>query len=181
MLNLILAGILDLIEESIKTLFGLFSGIFDFSLQKFANLFPIAAEMYKMLRAIGLGLVLAIAIFQLVKYFVGPLARTTEKPQVILLRAFFSVFLIYMVPYVLEQIFNITGLIFNDFASLDVEIGEGKSALKNAFSDIGNNILSGMTSWISGIGTAGVLFGVILGIVLIVQFLKMTKKKLLKV
>lgn len=173
MINLILAGLLDLIEESIKVLFGLFTGIFDFSLQKFANMFPIAGQLYEMLRAIGIGLIIAIAIFQLFKYFVGPMARTTEKPLVILLRAFFALFLVFMAPYVLEQIFNFTGLIFNDFATLEIDVGEGKSAVVNALDDVGNNALSGIVTWISGLGTAGVLFGIILGVVLAIQFVKM--------
>lgn len=175
MLNLILSGILDLIDESIQVLFGLFSGIFDFSLQKFSQMFPVAYTLYGMIRAVGLGLIIAIAIFQLFKYFVGPLARVTEKPQMILLRAFFAIFLVFTAPYVLEQIFTFTGWIVYDFANVDAETGEISALFSAATTENGILVSLGtdLLNWATGLGAAGVLFGIVLGIVLIVQFTKM--------
>lgn len=180
MLNLILSGIFELVEEAIEVLFNMFAGIFDFSLDQFARMFPVASELYNYIRAVGLGLVIAIAIVQLCKYFVGPLAKTTEKPQVILLRTFFAVFLVFMAPYVLEQIFNFTGLIFNDFAGLREDsrgifglIGDTAEGAGGVEGIVVGGLANGLFEFVTGLGAIGVTFGIVLGIVVIIQFVKM--------
>ena len=182
MLTLILEGIFELIEEAIEILFQLFSGLFNFSLSNFTERIPAAALMYNLMRALGLGLVLAIAIYQIMKYFAGPLAKTTEKPQAILLRTFFSVFLIFFAPYILEAVYDLTGIIVNDFINVDPDTslrdltGASLSAediASDAVSFVGVSFASDLVNYLTGLGVVGILFGIVLGIVLIVQFTKM--------
>lgn len=182
MLALILEGVFELIEAAIRLVFNLFAGLFSFSLPDFTRRIPAAATMYTMMRALGLGLVIAIAIYQIMKYFVGPLAKTTEKPQAILLRTFFAVFLIFFAPYVLEAVYNLTGVIFLDIASADTTVdlsaltGEAvtlETVMSDSFTVIATNFASDLVTSMTGIGTVGILFGIVLGIVLIIQFLKM--------
>lgn len=175
MLALILEGIFELVEASIDIIFSLFAGLINFNLPDFNKNIPAAATMYSMIRALGLGIVLAIAIFQIMKYFVGPLAKTTEKPQAILIRTFFSIFLIFFAPYVLEAVFSITGVIFLDFSSVDTNVSavSDASLIESAAEAVGVTFASDLLAWATGLGTVGVLFGIVLGIVLIVQFMKM--------
>lgn len=173
MLALILEGIFDLVGEAINVLFDLFAGLISFDLAKFNDNVPAASSMYSMMRALGLGLVIGIAIFQITKYFVGPFAKTTEKPQAILLRTFFAVFLIFFAPYVLEAIFNITGVIFMDFFSHEVPHGSETITIGTVSNDLGVMLASDLITWSTGLGSVGIVFGIVLGVVLIIQFVKM--------
>lgn len=181
MMELILQFFASLARDALIEVFELFDGMMEFDLSAFLEKFPVASTFYTMFQALGVGLVLTIAVIQLFKYFTaGTLSRVTEHPMTILLRAFFAVFLIFMGNYVLNFAFDLTKGIYIDFAS---KLSTGSSfpgALLNAAGDaweqgttwyqlVGEMIITGF----SGVGAVGLLFTLVLCVCLIVQFCKM--------
>ncbi len=170
MLELILEFFMELIAEALTILFGLFNKIMEFRVDAFPSIFPTASRFYAMFQAIGIGLVMTIAIYNMFKFFAGPLTKTTERPTTILVRTFFAIGLIYFGNYILNIVFDATASIYNAFVetgNLDVI----SNTLSNSASFGGELVSIGIAA------TAGssviMLFMIILCISLVIQFTKM--------
>lgn len=170
MLEMILNFFVDMVADFLKILIGLFNTIMVFDLAKFGQIFPVAHTFYVMFQAIGIGLVMTIAIFNLFKFFAGPLTRTTEKPTSILIRSFFAIGLIYFGNYLLSIIFDATHAIYDAFTTAITDT----SAL-DAFGQQGS-----MEGAIAGDAAGAVVGGptillimIIICIALVIQFVKM--------
>ena len=178
MLTLILEFFTSLAKDLLVDAFALFAGVIDFDLGQFVVDFPVAKTFYGMFQAIGVGLVLAIAIIQIMKFYVGPLARTTEHPTTIAIRAFFAIFLIFFGNYILNFVFDITRGIFIDFAAISseatVSIGEIMEGVGNNFVDrFGTIAVEGIVGGITFSAGAALFITLIALTCIIVQFIKM--------
>lgn len=170
MLELILNFFVELIADALTILFNLFNEIMEFDLNEFAAIFPTASRFYAMFQALGIGLVMTIAIFNLFKFFAGPLTKTTERPTTILIRAFFAIGLIYFGNYILNLVFQATASIytaFTDVAQLDVITNSLSNS--SSFEQEAGIIVVGVTAGSSVI----LLFMIIMCVCLVVQFVKM--------
>lgn len=170
MLELILNFFVELIADALTILFNLFNEIMEFDLNEFAAIFPTASKFYAMFQALGIGLVMTIAIFNLFKFFAGPLTKTTERPTTILIRAFFAIGLIYFGNYILNLVFQATASIytaFTDVAQLDVITNSLSNS--SSFEREAGIIVVGVTAGSSVI----LLFMIIMCVCLVVQFVKM--------
>lgn len=170
MLELILNFFVDMVADFLKMLIGVFNTIMVFDLTKFGQIFPVAHTFYEYFQAIGIGLVMTIAIFNLFKFFAGPLTRTTEKPTSILVRSFFAIGLIFFGNYILSIVFDATHSIYDAFTGAITDT----SAL-DAFAD-----QSSLEGAIAGDAAGAVVGGptilllmIIICIALVIQFVKM--------
>lgn len=177
MLEMILDFFVDMVGDFLKVLIGLLNSIMIFDLDKFAQIFPHATTFYSMFQAIGIGLVMTIAIFNLFKFFAGPLTRTTERPTSVLIRSFFAVGLIYFGNYILSLVFNATSTIYNAFTDAITKNPDGTIQL-DALGNFGSrtSVESGLASEAAGVAVGGpviLLIMIIICIALVVQFIKM--------
>ena len=78
-------------------------GLLSFDLSTFISYFPAAATLYTVIQAVGVGLVLGIAVFQLLKFFAGSLAEQRDTPTQIIVRTVLAIVLIYAGNYLLEM------------------------------------------------------------------------------
>ena len=68
---------------------------YELSLERFVQYFPIAGTLYATIRGIALGLVIGIAIINLLKFFLAPLGRVSENPTILMFRTFMAVGFVY--------------------------------------------------------------------------------------
>lgn len=107
MFNSLFANLLNWIAEALDFVITWVLELLGFSLSFFPENFPVISTMYTILQGVGVGLVVAIAAFQLIKYFTGPLAEVSTNPIEIGVRAALSIALIWFGNYFLEGIVNL--------------------------------------------------------------------------
>lgn len=80
---------------------------YELSLERFVQYFPIAGTLYATIRGIALGLVIGIAIINLLKFFLAPLGRVSENPTILMFRTFMAVGFVYFGGHILEFMIEI--------------------------------------------------------------------------
>ena len=177
MLEMILDFFVDMIGDFLKVLIGILNSIMIFDLKTFTATFPHASTFYSMFQAIGIGIVMAIAIFNLFKFFAGPLTRSTERPTSVLVRAFFAIGLIYFGNYILSLVFEATAGIYNAFTDTITKTADGKIAI-DALNNFGSrSTFEGEVGALAATVVVGdatiMLIMIIVCIALVIQIVKM--------
>lgn len=111
-----MAGLIDLIISFVQSMFT-------FNLSFFTENFPIITSLYTVIQGIGIGLAIAIAIVQLMKYFWGPLADVKTTPLEIAVRLLISIALIWVGNYILEGIINLFSYPYVKLSNIDTMSG----------------------------------------------------------
>ena len=94
--------------EALETIVEVFLGALQLDLAVFVEVFPFAVVSFKIFQAIGMGLVLSIALFQLTKFFAGQLAETKDTPVRILIRSVLATSLIWFGGHFISIIVDLT-------------------------------------------------------------------------
>lgn len=170
MMELICNWIIEAVTALLVVTFNIISDVITFDLQAFSNNIPAASTLYEVLKGIGIGLAVSIAVFQIFKFFTLAIKDVKDRPIAILIRLFFAIGLIYFGNYILEIIFNVTAIIYGSIA----ENSQDLSGLFEAFSSPEQYILDGeIATDIIGINAAYGLITIVCSITLIIQFVKM--------
>lgn len=103
LLGWLLSGIIDMLSVLIEQ----FMGLMVLDIQAFLYYVPGVGPLYYVIRGIALGLVVGIAIFNLLKFFAAPLSKVQENPFMVLVRTFFAVGMIYFGGYILELVIDL--------------------------------------------------------------------------
>lgn len=175
MMELICNWLLTAVSGLLLLVFTLMDGMISFSLEVFTSNVPASASLYPVLQALGIGLAVSIAVFQLFKFFASPLTEVKDRPIAILLRLFFSIGLIYFGNYILEIVFDITGKIYE-------KMGNGID-LESVLNSLGNTIDGDSGFFVAdarnrvadlpGVNSALLIVNIVCCISLVVQFVKM--------
>ncbi len=96
-------GIASMFDKVITTLFGMLT----FDMESALLYMPVIADFYDILQWVGLGLIFAIATFQLGKFFFGSLVEIKDSPIRILVRSALATALVYVGNYGLQLIFDL--------------------------------------------------------------------------
>lgn len=83
------------------------------TLDGFAKEFPVIGEMYYILRAVGIGLVLGIACFRLMTFFFGRVQDQKETPVGILISTVVAIVLVFFGNYILELLVDVFMIPYN--------------------------------------------------------------------
>ena len=170
MMELICNWIMEAVTALLVVTFNIISDVITFDLQAFSNNIPAASTLYEVLKGIGIGLAVSIAVFQIFKFFTLAIKDVKDRPIAILIRLFFAIGLIYFGNYILEIIFNVTAVIYGSIA----ENSQDLSGLFEAFSSPSQWIQDGeIVTDLPGINAAYLLITIVCSITLIIQFVKM--------
>lgn len=170
--------ILGFLFKGVAAIMGFINAVFlqalRMDMKSFVDRFPFMGTTYEVLRTLATGLVILISVFQLYKFFMGPLTEVKDSPVKIMVRAVLAVMMIQFGGYLVEMIVDLGRMSYELFGEL---IKTGGKYLDPKGFDWGNAILTSITT--GGIdavtGAAGVKFlaGLILIIAIAIDLVKL--------
>lgn len=129
MLETIIGWLASVVGEGLEAIVNLFFGCLQLDLNVFINVFPLLPTSYQIFQAIGVGLVLGIALFQLTKFFGGQIVEIKDTPVRILIRSAASVALIWFGGYIISMVVDLARTPYDTFIN-------GVNAVQIGFRDI---------------------------------------------
>lgn len=102
-----LSWALTKISDGLDSLLAWLLGVMNMNVSFFTKNFPILTQLYGIIQAVGIGLAIAIALFQLSKFLTGSLNGSRSTPIEILVRLGLSIGLIFFGNYFLEAVMNL--------------------------------------------------------------------------
>lgn len=170
MIESIFQAFLTALGEGLELVVQLFLGCISFDIEQFSNNFPIAQTLYMILQGVSFGLVFGICIFQLVKFFTGPLTDSTETPLRICARCVIACACILIGNYGLVAVCNLFSYPYADMLAADGVQYQLSSIIGNITYDGGAGFVSAAQDGLS-IATGGMSVLAMLIIALIVLLL----------
>lgn len=119
MLETILSWFVSLAGELFEAITNVFLDSITTNMNMITSIFPGLALGYRVFQAIGIGLVVCIASFQLIKFFGGQLTESRDTPLQILLRAAIAGVLLYFGGHALELVIEISRIPFTRMADVN--------------------------------------------------------------
>lgn len=107
MLQTLLSSLISGITDALFPIIQTFMDMLNFDLDQFVTFFPAASVLYNIVRSIALGLVLGIAIVNILKFFISFFGKATESPFMVLGRTFLAVFMVFFGNYILELVVDL--------------------------------------------------------------------------
>lgn len=107
MLESIFSGITEGIASSLDTLVSALFSMLSFDMDKVLDYMPAIATFYDVFQWVALGLIAAIAVFQLGKFFFGSLSESKDSPVRILVRVAIASGMVYVGNYGLQLILDL--------------------------------------------------------------------------
>ena len=86
---------------------------FDIDVKTFVSIFPAMDTAYDIFQGIGVGLLIILASFALLKFFMPGIGEIKETPVAIAIRTFISAFLIFFGWWILDYIIKLAKIPFN--------------------------------------------------------------------
>ena len=108
-----LAGAIDKVLEIFLKQLG-------FNVTDILNYIDFFGKLYLVLQSVALGLIIAIAVVQLSKFFFGALSDTKDRPLQIAVRSMIAVAMVYWGNYFLQLIFDLCSYPMDVFFSMSV-------------------------------------------------------------
>lgn len=132
MLETIVGWIANVVGEGFEAIVNLFFQCLTLDLNTFINIFPLLPTSYQIFQSVAMGLVVGIAIFQLMKFFGGQIVEMKDTPIRVLLRSAVAVALIWFGGYLISMIVDLArtpyDVFVNDVVSVpDITFAEGIS------------------------------------------------------
>ena len=115
MMETIASWIAEALGELLELIVSLFLNLMSVNLGTIAGQFPYLVTGFKMFQAIGIGLIICVAAFQIFKFFGGQLVEVQDHPFRILIRAFIAGMLVFFGGYLVEMLINIAALPYQAF------------------------------------------------------------------
>ena len=158
MFNSLFSNLVGWIASGLDFVLSWMLQLMTFNLGFFSDNFPVINELYGILQGVGISLVVAVASFQIFKYFTGPLSESTTNPLEILVRSGISFALIFWGNYILEFVVNLFSYPY--YALVTVSGAEGTVTESSGLWSSASAALGGLVS-----GGAGVLLALVLIII----------------
>lgn len=119
MMETILSWVLSAVGEGLEAMMDYLFNLLELSLSRIVGYFPFLIGAYQVLQACALGLILAIAGWNLVKFFGGKLANVQDTPVQILIRSGIAAMLVFSGGYILTTIVDIAKQPYDAFRAMD--------------------------------------------------------------
>lgn len=119
MMETILSWILSAVGEGLQAMMNYLYGLLDMSLSYIIGYFPFLIGAYQVLQACALGLILAIAAWNLIKFFGGKMAKVQDTPAQILIRSGIAAMLVFSGGYILTMVVDIAKQPYETFRAMD--------------------------------------------------------------
>ena len=149
MMETILSFIATAVGELLDWIVEAFLGAMNLSLSDMVLTFPFLVDGYKLFRSIGIGLILCIAVWNILKFFGGQIVETRDTPVQLLIRAFIAGGLLWFGGYILEMVVDLAKIPFDTFVQADAVTLDFEGIIEN-FSDF---------AWFGDAATALVIGG----------------------
>lgn len=153
MFNSLFGNLTDWIAQLLDFIITWILEMMTFNLSFFTTNFPVIGTLYNILQGVGVGLVIGIAVFQLIKYFVAPLSDVRTNPIEIGIRAAVALSLVWFGNYFLEGVVNIFTYPYEALIGVDAS---GEISIMT----VASSTLAGLIT-----GGAGTVFALIMLIV----------------
>lgn len=119
MIETILSWVLSAVGEGLEAMMDYLFGLLDMSLSYIIGYFPFLVGAYQVLQACALGLILAIAAWNLIKFFGGKMANVQDTPIQILIRSGIAAILVFSGGYILTMVVDIAKQPYDTFREMD--------------------------------------------------------------
>lgn len=119
MLETIVSWLLGVVGEALNGLMTYLYSLLELSLTKLLSYFPFLATAYQVLQACAIGLILAIAGWNLIKFFGGKMSNVRDTPLQILVRSALATALVFSGGYILSFIIDLAAQPYEVFRTLD--------------------------------------------------------------
>lgn len=125
MLEMIFSGMLDALAGVLDIALKVFVTSLGFDVTKVVEYAPIFPQIYDILQWVALGTIVAIAIFQFGKFFVGNLSETKDTPIHIITSSIIAAVLVYWGNFFLQLLYDLCSYPMAIFSSLNHSIDSG--------------------------------------------------------
>lgn len=125
MLETIISWIATALSQVFSVLLTTFLNMLQVDLSTLAAFFPPLVTGYRMFQTVGIGLVAAIAVWQMFKFFGGQLSEVRDTPVRILIRSCIAAWLIWFGGYFVDMFVHIAQLPYEAMASATGETASG--------------------------------------------------------
>ena len=119
MMETIAAWFADVLSDIFNLIVALFGNMLEVDLATLSGAFPVLITGYRMFQSIGIGLIICIAAYQLLKFFGGSLVEMQDTPIRIMGRAFVAGMLLWFGGYIIELCVNLAALPYKSFLEID--------------------------------------------------------------
>lgn len=119
MLETILSWFVSLAGELFEAITNVFLDSITTNMDMITSIFPGLSLGYRVFQAIGIGMIICIASFQLIKFFGGQLTDARDTPLQILMRAAIAGALLYFGGHVLALVIEISRIPFTRMADMN--------------------------------------------------------------
>lgn len=152
MMETIASWIASVIGEMLNLVVSCFMNLMTVDLGTLAGFFPAFITGYHIFQSLGMGLIICIAIYQLMKFFGGALVEVQDTPVRILVRAFIAGMLLWFGGYLLDMVVELAALPYQAFVNMPDNIAGthllpdlDEFTLESLFFDIPATIFSAST------------------------------------
>ena len=118
MLETIFSWLTGGIGEALSWAIVTFLDVLDLSLGVFVSVFPVFSTGYSILQAVSVGLIILIAGFSILSFFLPGLARPRETPPAVLIRAGIAGMCVYFGGYAVEWFVDLAKIPYDVFLSI---------------------------------------------------------------
>lgn len=110
----------QILGELANYFISLFMEMMNVDLATMAGVFPLLITGYRMFQAIGIGLIIGIAVYQLLRFFGGQLVDYNDTPARILVRAFIAGMMLWFGGYLINMVVDLAALPYRAFVENDL-------------------------------------------------------------
>lgn len=141
MMETLASWIGQVLGELANLFVSLFMNMMNVDLATMAGVFPLLITGYRMFQAIGIGLIIGIAVYQLLRFFGGQLVDYNDTPARILVRAFIAGMMLWFGGYLVNMVVDLAALPYRAFVETNLNpvdfkfIGFDDFSLDNLFID----------------------------------------------
>lgn len=118
-LETIVSWIVSVVAELLDAVVTAFLGMMNLDLGSISDSFPALTTGYRIFQALGVGLIILIAVVQLFKFFVGQLAEMQDTPPRILVRSAIAAMLIWFGGHFVELAVDLAKIPYDIFTDYD--------------------------------------------------------------
>lgn len=115
MMETLCSWIGQILGELANLFISLFMNMMEVDLATMAGVFPLLITGYRMFQAIGIGLIIGIAIYQLLRFLGGQLVDYNDTPARILVRAFIAGMMLWFGGYIINMVVDLAALPYRAF------------------------------------------------------------------
>ncbi|MDD6482975.1 MAG: hypothetical protein PUF72_00135 [Clostridiales bacterium] len=166
MLSSIFSWLVSAISEGLDMVVSWLLQMLGYSLSFFETNFPVVVSMYKIMQGVGIGLVLGIAVWNIIKFFGGSLNKVSGTPTDTLIWSGIAIICIFFGNYLLEMIVNIAAYPYSKILNISNDASYASTSMRDTVIAIGEAAAGGPAA-------ASLLITLVMLIALAIELIKL--------